>query len=165
METLKLSKETAIKMYKETSDNNIKKILEESFGKNIFNMKITDRINSIEDVISILGENDDDVMEYRILMKYSRNKYNIANTLLTMITKVLNEGWVPNWADTNEKKWFSWWKQESPSSRFVFVGTDCVLWTTGTVGGSRLCFREKSLAAFAANRFPQIYNDFLVYNK
>jgi hypothetical protein len=161
MEQLKLSKETAIKMYKETSDLNIKKILEESFGKDIFNIKITDRIKTIGDVINILGENDDDVIDYRKAIKYNFRLYTIANIALTMISKVLNEGWEADWTDGNQKKWYPYFKEDASTSRFVFSDSAYADWFARTGGGSRLCFREESLAAFAANRFPDFYNHLL----
>ena len=126
-----------------------------------------DKINTIEDIINILGNDDIDVIHYNNLILNNAKKYDIAEYGIILIAKVYNEGWVPDWSNGNESKWYPWFRWDTSTSRFVFADSDCVYWGTSTYGGSRLCFREERLAAFAANRFPQIYNSYWskFYNK
>jgi hypothetical protein len=131
-------------------------------------MKITERIKTFDDIINILGVNDIDVIHYyKLLSDKNTKKYDIAEYGIILIAKVLNEGWEPDWNNSNEYKCHNWFKYDSSVSRFVFGGTGCGTWHTGTLGGSRLCFREKSLGTFAANLFSDFYNDYYtkLYNK
>jgi hypothetical protein len=131
-------------------------------------MKITDKINIFDDIINILGSNDIDVIHYnKLISDNNSKKYDIAEYGIILIAKVLNEGWIPNWNNTNERKWYNWFRYDSSTSRFVFNVTHYVIWSATSYGGSRLCYREESLAAFAANLFPDFYNDYYTkfYNK
>ena len=119
-----------------------------------------DNINTINDIINILGNDDIDVIHYNNLILNKAKKYDIAEYAIILIAKVLNEGWVPNWNNTKERKSYNWFRWQPSTSRFVFAATYYDFWRTRTVGGSRLCFREENLAAFAAKRFPQIYNSY-----
>ena len=155
--------------YKKTSEY-FKLYIEKYFNIKDVKVKIKDEnithvIIKLEDAIDILGNNDENVIKYKKIKELFPGDYIISELELVIITKALNEGWVPDWNNTNEKKWYSYWEWNPSTSRFVFVGSVFVYWSTDSVGGSRLCFREESLAAFAANRFPQIYNGWLLYNK
>ena len=120
-----------------------------------------DKINTIEDIINILGNNDIDVIHYNNLISdVNTKKYDIAEYAIILIAKVYNEGWVPDWSNSNESKWYNSFRWNPSTSRFVFADTLYGAWVAVAGGGSRLCFREESLAAFAAKRFPQIYNDY-----
>jgi len=50
IKTLKIEEETARKLYS-TADKELKSILEESFGKDFFNLKIIDRIKDFNDIL------------------------------------------------------------------------------------------------------------------
>lgn len=59
MKTLKLEDNTARKLY-QTGTSELKTVLEESFGKNFFSQKITDRINSEwQNILETLGQSDE----------------------------------------------------------------------------------------------------------
>ena len=123
-----------------------------------------DKIKSLDDIINILGNDDIDVIHYnKLISDVNAKKYDISEYAIILIAKVLNEGWVPNWNNTNEYKWYNWFRWQASTSCFVFGGKGYVAWCASTGGSSRLCFREESLAAFAANRFSDFYN--LYYTK
>jgi hypothetical protein len=131
----------------------------------IKNENITHKIRTLNDAINVLGKNDVEVINYKIIKNTKISQHLKSYLELVIITKALNEGWEPDWNNSNQKKWYNWFKYDSSTSRFVFHATYYVGWSANTHGSSRLCYREKSLAAFAANRFPQIYNDYLNSNK
>ena len=81
-----------------------------------------------------------------------------AHLKIQIIAKALNEGWYPNWNDTNEYKYYPWFKA-SPGVGFSFSDYDFAL-TRSTVG-SRLCFKSRDLAEYAGKQFIDIYNQFL----
>jgi hypothetical protein len=131
-------------------------------------MKITERIKTFDDIINILGKDDIDVIHYNKLLNNKNSKrYDIAEYGIILIAKVLNEGWIPDWNNTKEYKWYNWFRYDSSTSRFVFLDTAYDDWYTYTFGGSRLCYKEENLAAFAANLFSDFYNDYYTkfYNK
>jgi hypothetical protein len=126
---------------------------------------ITHKIRSLNDAINALGEDDLYVVKYKKMLLLDLEIDVIAYQELKIITKALNEGWEPDWTDDNQRKWYSWFRYDPSVSRFVFNDSGYVYWLTLSGDGSRLCYKEESLAAFAANRFPQIYNNYLILNK
>jgi len=71
MENLQINKETAKKIYP-TAPTEIKLILEQTFGKGFFSENIMDKVKSVEDAISVLGDSHEEVVE---LNKLVRNKH------------------------------------------------------------------------------------------
>ena len=82
----------------------------------------------------------------------------IAYKKLKLITKVLNEGWTPNWNNNNERKWYCWFYMDKPGFRLGAADyADDV-----TYVGSRLCYRTRKLAEYAAKQFIDLYRDLMV---
>jgi len=87
-------------------------------------------------------------------------KHEKAYRLLVMLAKTLNNGWKPNWKDSNEVKYYPWFEMES-SSGFRFIdGYD--IWRSGSDVGSRLAFKSDELAKHAGKYFVDLYKDFMV---
>lgn len=76
---------------------------------------------------------------------------------LTVIVEALNEGWKPNWADKNERKYEVWFWNETGGEfsfdRVVFIYSDSSV-------GSRLCFRDRETAEYAGRTFEALYDEF-----
>lgn len=82
----------------------------------------------------------------------------IAYRLIKLICKSLNEGWVPDWGNANEYKYFPWFYMSSSGFRFDgYVG-----WSTNANVGSRLSFKSQELATHAGNQFTEIYKNYLL---
>jgi hypothetical protein len=131
------------------ADKAQRKILTEIFGDALI-QKITDRIKTYKDACDALKVDayiDDSVL----------SKDEIAYIKLKRIIAVLNEGWTPDYNDSNEVKYHIWWKWNG--SGFSFYAVD--LWYSTTTAGSRLCFKSPELAEYAAKQFESIFNDFL----
>ena len=148
----------AIAAFDEASDEN-KKLLMNLFGKNKFKPKsIMERVKTFEDACAIVqpGEN------LKILLDYDGHDGDLlssqAHLKLTIIAKALNEGWQPDWTNSSEYKYVPWFI-DKPGFGLSYHGCDG--WTTATFVGSRLCFRTKELAEYAATQFADIYNTFL----
>ncbi len=116
---------------------------------------ITDRVKTFEDACKVLnldkvkigiGGLDEDAPSI------------VAYTKLVIIAKALNEGWKPNWSDSNEYKYVPWFKEKSGFglSYDVYDG-----WVTFTAVGSRLCYKSRELAEYAGKQFADLYNEFL----
>lgn len=84
----------------------------------------------------------------------------VAYKMIKEIVKAFNEGWVPDWTNSNEGKYYPWFKIGSPSGG-GFSYDVCDYWRTCSNVGSRLCFKSSDLAKHAGQLFESIYKDFL----
>lgn len=155
---LKIDEATAKKHYANASSE-MKAIFEETFGKKTFLTKVTDRINTMEDVYEALGMDSDDVEQFEEFLE-TLDDDTACYEKLKKLALALNEGWKPNWDDSNEYKWFPYFDMRS-SSGFGFSRTyyDCTLARTGV--GSRLCFKTEALAQHAGKKFTNLYKGLL----
>jgi hypothetical protein len=151
MQTLQISKETAIAVYKTASEDG-KKLLETLFGKeNLMQKKITDRVKTYEDACEVLAVDPN--------VGYFGTPDEIAYSKLKRIVRALNEGWTPDWNNENERKWSPWFYLNSPG--FRFSASYCDFTNTNATGGSRLCFKTEELSTYAAKQFLEIYKTLL----
>jgi hypothetical protein len=157
MATLQLDKSKAKKLFKMVPEW-FQETLIETFGKDCFSGKIMDRIKTFEDAYNEIGIDPDD------LFSEIDSPDEIAYKKLKLIAKVLNEGWEPNWDDSNERKWWSWFKWSSGSG-FVFSHSGYICDYTSTHVGSRLCFKNEELANYFGKQFIDIHRDLLTIKK
>lgn len=121
---------------------------------------IFERINTIDDVFRELGDSDQDVMDYKKLMTLFDSSHHLVNyQLVVLIAKAMNEGWVPDWRNPNEYKYYPWFELLG-SSGFRFDG--CAHWTSFTRVGSRLCFQSQQKVEHAAAKFLSVYEKFML---
>jgi hypothetical protein len=156
METLKIDKAKATKLYKEVPEW-FRQELCEIFG-NAIKGTIIDRIKTFEDACNEMGINPDE------LTSSFDTRDERAYKKLKVIIKVINEGWEPNWNDSKEYKWFPWFKWSSGSG-FAFSGSLCSCANTLTGVGSRLCFPSEELANYFGKQFIEIHNELLIIKK
>lgn len=76
---------------------------------------------------------------------------------IALIAKALNQGWEPNFLDSNEWKYYPWFKKNSSGSGFSDYDYDG--WRAGTYVGSRLCYKTAELAEYAGRQFEAIYSE------
>ena len=155
METLQIEQSTAKEIFrdKKTPDS-LKKILIDTFGKECFSEKITDKIKTLDDACIALGFNTG--MSDRL----NGTKDEIAYKKLKVIIQALNEGWTPDWSNSSEAKYYPWFEY-SRSSGFGFSTTVCTYTVANAGVGSRLCFKSRELAEYAGKQFIDIYREFL----
>ena len=153
--TIKLEESTAKKLYK-TASSELKTILEENFGKSFFSDKITDRIKTWEDVCEEL-DIDDSVLPY----KNPKGKQQISTNAfvkIQYIAQVLNEGWGPDWKNSNEYKYYPWFEcSNSVGFRLYFAG-GCVC---DGVLGFGFYYKTSELAKYAGTQFLDTYKQYL----
>jgi hypothetical protein len=92
-----------------------------------------------------------------------------ATAKMYIVAEALNEGWEPNWNDSDEYKYFPWFdmeedKKNNPSG-FRFVGTYFDYSVTYSAGGSRLCFKSQKLSDYCATQFVELWRDMMVLSK
>lgn len=68
------------------------------------------------------------------------------------------DGFVPDFSDRNQDKWFPWFRYDKDVAWFVFAYTSNA--PTGAIAnvGSRLCFKSSERAAQFGKQFVDLYN-------
>jgi hypothetical protein len=84
----------------------------------------------------------------------------IAVYKLTIIYKAINDGWIPDWANYDQYKYYPWYGVLS--SGFGFSYSYCSYSNASTDVGSRLCTDSKEKALYIAEQFKDEYQDFLL---
>lgn len=148
--TLKIDESTARRIYP-TAAPEMKTILENSFPKDFFSMKITDRVKGLLDALEICPVSEN----VRTLLSYNgTDEFMIgAQTFLrlSIIATALRGEWKPDWSNHNQKKWYPYF--EHTKSGVGFSGTDYDYWNSITSVGSRLCFPTAELAEYFGKEF------------
>lgn len=150
MQTLQIDKANARKLFPKASEE-FKQMLIDTFGENFFKQKITDRVKSFEDACEVLGLDACDTLDLHDTIDEAAYKK------LKVIAAALNEGWKPDWSNSNQYKWYPYFKM----SGFGFSAAYFDSGSSGTSVGSRLCFKSDELAEYAGKQFLSIYQDFL----
>ena len=157
MKTLQIDETKARKLYKTASDE-FKQMLEDTFGKEFFTGKITDRIRTYEDSCVELGiEPINEVAMKSIGFTDDEIVYRKIKT----ITEALNENWKPNWNDSNQEKYIPWFWSKAPSG-FAFRYTTYRCTSPSAGSASRLCFESDELAIYAGKQFTELYKEFIL---
>jgi hypothetical protein len=81
---------------------------------------------------------------------------------LKLIVKAINQGWTPDWNDTNQRKW---WPYFNLSSGFGFSHSYSYYGYAPAAAGSRLCFQTEEKSNYAANQFTELYKEFISITK
>ncbi len=131
---------------------------------------ITNRVKSYADACKVLGIEpmDEDSMKAQ-----GFRPDEIARRQLETITEALNEGWKPNWADTDEYKYYPYFYIEvsEVQTEDDTYGADAGLSDAYTYYaaththayiGSRLCFHDSETARYAGRTFTNLYAQILI---
>lgn len=119
---------------------------------------IKERIKTFDDVIRELG---DDPQDFKNAISIMDEPDEIAYVKLKLIAKALNEGWKPDWTDSNEYKYYPWFRMGSSSGGgFSYDGYDFGYAVSDV--GSRLCFKSRRLAEYAGEQFEELYKEYFV---
>jgi len=130
----------------------LKEQLEEAFGEGCFHkIEFTD-IKTFEDACKVTEEDPNDP-------RFSTGTADdIAYQKAKVITRAINIDWTPDWNNSNQKKWWPWFRL---SSGFGFDNSIFINTATYSAVGSRLCFESKEKSDYAAQQFTPIYKDLL----
>lgn len=148
MKSLQLDEQKALKLYP-TASNEFKAMLHDTFGEKFFQQKITDRVKSFEDACEVLA------ISSKIPGYYEMTEDERAYRKLKVIIEALNEGWKPDWNNTDQPKFYPWFYMEG-SFRLYYVSGR---YGSSTVG-SRLCFRTREIGEYAVKQFFDLYKTF-----
>ena len=92
------------------------------------------------------------------LMPIEHQKSMAAYCKLVVIANALNEDWKADFENANQIKYVPYFIYRSGFG-LSYHGYD--YWNTSALVGSRLCYKSRELAIYAAKQFADIYNDFL----
>lgn len=91
----------------------------------------------------------------------------IALNKLFTIAQAWNkeDGFVPDFADRSQCKYFPWFKWSDDTAGFVFAATYAAASIADANIGSRLCFKSSARAAQFGKQFADLYNKVFLFKK
>lgn len=161
MRTLQIKQDSLLVAFRNAGKEG-KQVLSDLFGKQVaLYDNITDRVKSFEDACQVLGISTN-VPEVKGLPR-KHQKAIIANYKLIVIAEALNEGWKPNWQDSDEYKYYPWFDMSNPAG-VRYSNTNITASHTNANIGSRLCLKNRELAIYFGQTFTDLFNDSLLLN-
>ena len=161
MRTLQIKQDSLLVAFRNAGKEG-KKVLSDLFGKQVaLYDNIIDRVKSFEDACQVLGISTD-VPEVKGLPR-KHQKAIVANYKLIIIAEALNEGWKPNWQDSDEYKYYPWFDMSNPAGVGYSYTIDAASYTSARIG-SRLCFKNRELAIYFGQTFTDLLNESLLLN-
>lgn len=84
----------------------------------------------------------------------------IALNKLFTIAEAWNkeDGFIPDFSDLGQEKWFPWFRYDKDAARFVCVTTNRTPATASASFGSRLCLKTSERAEQFGRQFADLYN-------
>lgn len=156
----------------EEAQDTVKKLTEDEGNGSIFDYfykeedyeEITDRVKTYEDACKVLGV--EPINEQNAKAQGFRSD-EIARRKLETIAAALNEGWKPDWNNTDQYKYYPYFYiQENAkgkgSAGLSYASTSDAAAGTLASLGSRLCFYASRLARYASNQFTDLYEQILI---
>jgi hypothetical protein len=115
------------------------------------------KIKTFADACKALGLSTKALPDVSLLTK-QQAKGVTAHFKLMVIAEALNDGWKPNWKDTNEWRFYPWFALRGGSGfRLAYVDYRYA----GSLVGSRLCFKSREIAEYAGKQFIKLYKDYM----
>ncbi len=149
---LTLQKSTAKKIYPDSPEW-FKQVLEENFGKELFKKRSFEDIKTLEDAADETGHS-----KVYLKMQDPESTDEWAYRMLKMVIKAINQGWTPDWSNSDQYKWWPYFNLSSGSG---FSGSGSGYDFSYSRVGSRLCFESEAKSNYAAKQFSELYKQFL----
>ena len=128
---------------------------------NYLNLKPGTTFNVTNNVITLDSE---DQQCYDILFKYINPHHLKAIAALNQLFTIAEawnkeDGFVPDFSDCKQDKWFPWFKYDEDAAGFVYALTDHTHAYASAYIGSRLCFKSSERAEQFGKQFTRLYNE------
>ncbi len=153
---LKIKKETAKEIYDE-SPLGLRKILEETFGIDYFKKLNWKDFKTFDDLCRAI-----DTTEAEFNRKWDPDLFDpstIAFEKLKVCTRAYNQDWPFDAYNTDQYKYYPYFKVSSSGFGFSDTGYNCA--DAYTSVGSRLCFESEEKARHAGMTFIKLFEDFI----
>jgi hypothetical protein len=134
-----------------------KEKLDEEFGAETFQPKDYEEIKTFEDACYKLGYDPGSITTE------NDTPDEAAYKKLKVVVKAINNGWLPDWSNGSQYKYYPWFRVLSSGFGFSHSGYDYGH-TTSTVG-SRLCTDSIEKALYIATQFEELYKDYFLYSE
>lgn len=122
-------------------------------------------ITDFESAQEIIGDSkfilaEDSYFFHDVELNQHHIKALIALNKLFTIAEAWNkeDGFVPDFSDCEQDKWFPWFKYDEDAAEFVFANTANAPTSARAYIGSRLCFKSSVRAAQFGKQFAYLYN-------
>ena len=153
----------------EEAQDTVKKLTEDEGNGSIFDYfykeedyeEITDRVKTYEDACKVepINEQNAKAQGFR--------SDEIARRKLETIAAALNEGWKPDWNNTDQYKYYPYFYIQENAKGKGSAGLSCAATNdaaalTAAAIASRLCFYASRLARYAGNQFTDLYEQILI---
>lgn len=157
------------------------------------NRPITERVKTLEDAIAVLGEDHTLVRQYHLYEQQMNGNEEDMRDLtaflkLRIITAALNQGWSPDWTNSDEWKYYPWFclytedeynnldaddkerccrvvgrshSHALADGGLVYAHASAASSYSHTGHGSRLAFKTRELALYAGKQFVDLWCDFV----
>lgn len=160
-DTLKEAQEKVIELTEEDEDTTVFDFYtdEQEYEE------ITDhRVKSYTDACNVLGI---EPMNEQDMKEQGYRPDEIARRKLETITEALNEGWKPDWNNTNEYKYYPYFYIEENAKAQGTAGLASAFASNAASAtyahfGSRLCFHDSETARYAGRTFTELYEQILI---
>jgi hypothetical protein len=121
-------------------------------------------IKSFSDACKTLGISEENIPEVSMLPEKHQKSITAFYKLVTII-EAINNGWQPDWSDSNQWKYYAWFgvkaSKKNPSGS-GFSRSCYNLSNTRTYVGSRLCVDSSVKAIYLGEQFADLYKDYLL---
>ena len=141
----------------------VDEFIREKFTEEDLSLSIVDRVKTFEDAYLIATgypyQSQNDYFERRL------RPHELARRKLEMICEVLNDGWVPDFLNKDEYKWYPWFFAKDNgygSAGLVSVYTNVTPAFAFAAVGARLCFETKEKSEYAGKQFIGLYEIMLL---
>lgn len=121
---------------------------------------MTHKIKTFEQACKALKLNPKSLPKVEGLHKKHKDAI-ISHYKLIIVAEALNDGWKPNWSDTNEVKFFPYFEHKSSGVSFNFSHVSYYF----SYVGSRLCYKSRELSDYAGKQFIKLYNTYFTLPK
>lgn len=113
-----------------------------------------ERITSLQDILHYHGTTMGKINEmFKNVPEHLMYQY-----LAELGCEALNEGWIPDWDDSNQPKYSIWFHMGSSGFRFDV----CDGWAAVSDCGSRLCFPKPELGKHLASIINDVFENFML---
>ena len=90
----------------------------------------------------------------------------VARKKLEVIAAALNDGWSPDWNDTNQYKYYPYFyiepRKHCALAGLAYAHSHYAASHTTALIGSRLCFNDPETARYAGKQFTELYEQLLL---
>lgn len=128
-------------------------------------------ITDFESAQEIIGDSkfilaEDSCFFHDVELNQDHIKALIALNKLFTIAQAWNklDGFVPDFSDGNQNKWFPWFKYNKDAARFVCVSSHFTCTDASVNLGTRICFKTSERAVQFGEQFIDLFNKAFLYD-